>query len=383
MKVITMIFLLITVLQIYVLSNKLNMIKIKKLTTIIAFIFLIVSIILELYLLKLIDTEVNNNLKFKVRVILYMLIVLIYNVYIYIECKKQKIIRTSIKEAIDKSQTGIMLLDKNSEINMINSRMKEILDELEIKNNFIKAIKNKAIDKVGQDYILKSKNKIYIFTKIENSGEVLVNDITEEYNLQKEIEKQNKKIENNNKEITETIEIVEKIEKEKELQRLKRAFHDMLGYKLSIIHQYLIQENNTLISFEEIKRMVEDIFIDINEANNPYKNLSQMIEIYKKLGVTIEIEGTLPKNEKRATYFFEIIRECITNAIKHANSSKIEIAIKNECSKDVMKITNDGNLPKENIIENDGIKGIRRRVAEMGGKIKISTSNKFMIEIEV
>lgn len=383
MKVITMIFLLITVLQIYVLSNKLNMIKIKKLTTIIAFIFLIVSIILELYLLKLIDTEVNDNLKFKVRVILYMLVVLIYNVYIYIECRKQKIIRTSIKEAIDKSQTGIMLLDKNSEINMINSRMKEILDELEIKNNFIKAIKNKAIDKVGQDYILKSKNKIYIFTRIENSGEVLVNDITEEYNLQKEIEKQNKKIENNNKEIAETIEIVEKIEKEKELQRLKSAFHDMLGYKLSIIHQYLIQENNTLISFEEIKRMVEDIFIDINEANNPYKNLSQMLEIYKKLGVTIEIEGTLPKNEKRATYFFEIIRECITNAIKHANSSKIEIAIKNESSKDVMKITNDGNLPKENIIENDGIKGIRRRVAEMGGKIKINTSNKFMIEIEV
>lgn len=381
MELLMLILLAITILQIYVLSIKLSMVRIEKITTFLTIFFLTISITLELYMLKMIDIQVKEKYELKILIAIYILIVSTYTGYIYGKSKKQKITKNSIKKAIDLSQTGILLIDKNNEINMINSKMKEILDTLEIKNNYTKEIKNKAIDKIGQDYLLKVKDKIYLFT--QNSLEILANGVTEEYNLQREIEKQNKKIESNNKEIVETIEIIEKIEKEKELQKLKSAFHDMLGYKLSIIHQYLIQENNTLISFNEIKKIVEDMFGDIDEANDPQKNLEKMIEIYKKLSIAIELKGVLPKNEKKATYFFEIIRECVTNAIKHAGSTKIEINIKNEHTKDIMEIKNNGTMPKENIIENDGIKGIRRRVAEMNGRIKITALDKFIVEIEV
>lgn len=48
--------------------------------------------------------------------------------------------------------------------------------------------------------------------------------------------------------------------------------------------------------------------------------------------------------------------------------------------KNLMTITNNGILPKDKIVENDGIKGMRRRSAETGGILKISTQNEFKIE---
>ena len=108
-----------------------------------------------------------------------------------------------------------------------------------------------------------------------------------------------------------------------------------------------------------------------------------MIKIHQKNGTNIIIKGKLPENEKQAEVFFEIIREATTNAIKHAESSKIFVEIKETLEKTNMVITNDGKKPNEFITENEGIKGMRRKVEEIKGYFYVSTVPEFSVNVSI
>lgn len=380
MEFLAIILLIVTVLQIYILSQKFNVLDFEKWIVGIGLVFLIFSFSLEMCTLKFIYEGINFS-SFNIFLAIYIVCVLALNIFIYLYGReKKRITRNSIKQAIDLSNTGILLLNKYGEIIMINSLMEEILSEANIKKDFVENIKKHSLNKVGKDYLIKGKGKVYLFVINELSGEILAEDITNEYNLQKAIDNQNKEIEKNNEKILKMIDDMEKMEKEKELQKLKSTFHDMLGYKLSILHQYLIQEGNSKMSFNDIRWMMEDVFKDIQVENVSKQNLDEMIKIYKSIGVNVIINGDLPKDDKKAKIFIEIIREAITNAIKHANTDEITINMSVLDDKNLMTITNNGILPKDKIVENDGIRGMRKRLSSINGTLKISTKNRFKIE---
>ena len=85
----------------------------------------------------------------------------------------------------------------------------------------------------------------------------------------------------------------------------------------------LYEENITQENFEEIKFMIQKMFIDIEDTDDTNTNLENLIKIHKKNGTDIIIDGKLPQNKETAKVFFEIIREATTNAIRHAGSSKV------------------------------------------------------------
>ena len=77
------------------------------------------------------------------------------------------------------------------------------------------------------------------------------------------------------------------------------------------------------------------------------------------------------------------VSEAVTNAIRHANSTEVYIKIKGDTEHTKMTIRNNGKKPKAEIIENEGIKGMRRKIAQIGGKIEIITKPEFLINIEI
>ena len=129
--------------------------------------------------------------------------------------------------------------------------------------------------------------------------------------------------------------------------------------------------------------MIKEMFIDIKEIKSSKDRLNELIEIHNKSGTKILLEGKLPQNEEKAIAFFEIIREAVTNAIRHANSTEVYIKIKGDTEHTKMTIRNNGKKPKAEIIENEGIKGMRRKIAQIGGKIEIITKPEFLINIEI
>jgi signal transduction histidine kinase len=310
--------------------------------------------------------------------IIYEIISLIYMYFGYY--KKETITDFSIKKVIDECEFGILVL-KGKRAKLINNKMYEILDKLNIKKDYITNIIKQSIDQLDKNYCVKVEDKYYVF--VINNNEIITFDITEVYKLHQKLNEQNKKLKENNKKILLSIDNIEELEKEKNLLKLKNKYHDILGQNLSILQQYLNKENITQENFEEIKFMIQKMFIDIEDTDDTNANLENLIKIHKKNGTDIIIDGKLPQNKETAKVFFEIIREATTNAIRHAGSSKVFVNIKETLEETYMIITNDGRKPNEFITENQGIKDMRRKVKKLGGMFYISTVPEFSVNISI
>ena len=310
--------------------------------------------------------------------IIYEIISLIYMYFGYY--KKETITDFSIKKVIDECEFGILVL-KGKRAKLINNKMYEILDKLNIKKDYITNIIKQSIDQLDKNYCVKVEDKYYVF--VINNNEIITFDITEVYKLHQKLNEQNKKLKENNKKILLSIDNIEELEKEKNLLKLKNKYHDILGQNLSILQQYLNKENITQENFEEIKFMIQKMFIDIEDTDDTNANLENLIKIHKKNGTDIIIDGKLPQNKETAKVFFEIIREATTNAIRHAGSSKVFVNIKETLEETYMIITNDGRKPNEFITENQGIKDMRRKVKKLGGMFYISTVSEFSVNISI
>ena len=310
--------------------------------------------------------------------IIYEIISLIYMYFRYY--KKETITDFSIKKVIDECEFGILVL-KGKRAKLINNKMYEILDKLNIKKDYITNIIKQSIDQLDKNYCVKVENKYYVF--VINNNEIITFDITEVYELHQKLNEQNRKLEENNKKILLSIDNIEELEKEKNLLKLKNKYHDILGQNLSILQQYLNKEKISQENFEEIKFMIQKMFIDIEDTDDTNTNLENLIKIHKKNGTDIIIDGKLPQNKETAKVFFEIIREATTNAIRHAGSSKVFVNIKETLEETYMIITNDGRKPNEFITENQGIKDMRRKVKKLGGMFYISTVPEFSVNISI
>lgn len=322
--------------------------------------------------------NISTNVLFVVLIIslVYEIISCIYMYYKYF--KKENINDFSIKKVIDTSDFGILVL-RGNKAGLINNTMYEILRELDIKKDYIENIKKCSKEQLNGNYVIEIKNNYYVFAI--NKNEIIAFDITEEYNLQNKLNEQNNKIKNNNNELILGIENIEELEREKNLLNLKNKYHDILGQNLSVLQQYLNKQNISKESFEEIKFMINKMFIEIEDTEDSKVNLQNLIELHKNNGTNIRVTGKLPQNKEIAKVFFEIIREATTNAIKHAGSTNVFIEIKESLEEISMIITNDGKKSNEFITENEGIKGMRRKVNKLNGIFYIQTLPQFSVNV--
>lgn len=336
---------------------------------------LLLIIIIELLNMHYIDNNKFNTILFLISIILalYIGINIIYERII----KKESLSILSVKNAIDLSDNGIMFLNDKGNIILINVVMKDILKEYNINDNYIDNLKEKEIKEIHNEHILKCLNRVWQL-KINNNKEVIALDITDIYKIQEKTRNQNIEIEENNKKILKTLNNIEEVEKEKKLIKIKNEFHDILGHRLSLFGEYLKQDN---INKEEIKFMLDNLFEQFTTLKSPEENLKKLIEVYKVFNINISIIGKLPKNKEVGETFFEIIREAVTNAIIHANSKNIKVVITNSLEKIEMLITNDGIKPNNFINENEGIKGMRRKLKEIGGILIIENEDNFILKI--
>ena len=338
----------------------------------------IVSI--TIFIALFMQESISRNSLFIIAIlsIIYEIISLTYMYFKYY--KKETMTDFSIKKVINECEFGILVL-KSKKAKLINNKMYEILNKLNIKKDYITNIISQSIDQLDKNYCVKVEDKYYVF--VINNNEIITFDITEEYKLHQKLNGQNKKLKENNKKILLSIDNIEELEKEKNLLKLKNKYHDILGQNLSILQQYLNKENITQENFEEIKFMIQKMFIDIEDTDDTNANLENLIKIHKKNGTDIIIDGKLPQNKETAKVFFEIIREATTNAIRHAGSSKVFVNIKETLEETYMIITNDGRKSNEFITENQGIKDMRRKVKKLGGMFYISTVPEFSVNISI
>ena len=316
------------------------------------------------------------NLNYGLSITCYISI--IFSIYVLIKLVMERINKNnyvsilSVKNSLDMASTGIMFLKDKDKLLLINNTMHSILSSLNITKDYI----NNLVKHSFKESLIKANDKVYQINVISNT-EVILYDVTDIYKLHEKEELQNKMIEFNNKKIINTINNMEKIEKTKNLLKIKNEYHDILGHRLALLTSYLEQDKSNV---QDIKFIINNAFEEDKNIKPTYK-LNNLIKMYNIIGINILFNGKLSYEEDISNVLFEVIREAITNAIIHADSKNISIDLVNYLDRVEMTIINDGSKYKGIIHENEGIKGMRRKLSNIGGSLSIDNKDKFTLKV--
>ena len=296
--------------------------------------------------------------------IIFISIHFIYSLYLILtlyEFNQKNISILSIKEALDSLPIGICFADNKKKIIFNNKTMFNILKYNDIDSRIkVSDLWNeiKEKDELFDDEntaLLKYEDDTFmvVLDKSNDLGyQIKATSIKNEYKIIEEIMESNKILEEQEQALKDNILKLEDIERTKSLLRIKGRIHDIFAQRLSIIHQYLDNENITNISNKEIKELLTSMTKEIKEESeisfDDVKN--NIISSYELIGMKITIDGNL----KESNAILKIIREAATNALRHGGATELLV----EAKKDMVIISNNGIEPKF-IKEGNGIKNMK------------------------
>lgn len=301
---------------------------------------------------------------------------------------KRNINYYSHKEPLDELKTAVMF---ESEFNVVyeNLAMKTLLEKLNIKQNqssfeIWKSLKSRENSKIidEQNILVFLDKKVYSFSIIKQSKtQIYAFDITKEYLTTTEIENKQKELKTKQTEILQMIKNLDEIERQREVLSLKSKLHDIIGQRLFILHHILDVIDEKTFDLNSVKSLLKTMLDEIdNEDISEVQNLqNSIVTAFEMIGFNIEISGKIPKETPKAKALIKIIRECATNAIRHANATKLFVNI----SQDRIEIFDNGKFINQTFIENTGIKGMRLNAETLGGELIISKDIGFKVVIKM
>ena len=170
-----------------------------------------------------------------------------------------------------------------------------------------------------------------------------------------------------------------------ERERISRDLHDLLGHTLSVITlkaelaARLIDRDPGRAGAEirEVEQISRAALADVREAVSGMRSRGLPAEIeyarvaLKAAGVTLNVEGEPPAlASAKEAILAMVVREAITNVIRHAQANNCTIAIvADENGETLVEVQDDGRggMP----IVGAGLDGMRMRLAAAGGRLEV------------
>jgi two-component system, NarL family, sensor histidine kinase DesK len=181
-----------------------------------------------------------------------------------------------------------------------------------------------------------------------------------------------------------------------ERERIARDLHDILGHTLSVIilkselASRLIDQDAKLAKaqIEDVERISRQALSEVREAIAGYSRGTLASELDRAMS-TLKVAGLEVDQRCEALEFSAgqervlalVLREAVTNVIRHAKAKHCSIVVSRSDDSHVLEIKDDGCGCE--IKEGMGMRGIRERVAAIGGTARWSTDNGTRLTISI
>jgi len=246
------------------------------------------------------------------------------------------------------------------------------------------------------DYIVKPlvpeilKSKISVFVELYIKNAVLIREIAD----RKLAEEHLRKSEENLRALAAHLQSV----REEEWTRIAREIHDELGQSLTGLKMDLTWVVNRLPGDQRVlAERMKSMFGLIDGTIQSVRKIASRLrpEVLDQLGLTAAIgwhagdfrkrtgircklslpSDTLILDHERSTAAFRIFQELLTNVARHANATRIDVAMRVDSGALVLTVEDNGRGIAESAIEDSkslGLLGMRERVLPFGGAIEIA-----------
>ena len=162
----------------------------------------------------------------------------------------------------------------------------------------------------------------------------------------------------------------------------RAALHNQLGQVLLMGRHYLEHPDDTDANLVYITTTQMNSFL-LGEYKEPTRHkddlLTEVLWMARSIGVTVDINGSLPEQASARTILAHAIQECAANCVKHAKGDRLMVTISD---KEIV-ITNNGKPPKGEIAESGGLLSLRRSAEEAGGTMTVKSQPEFKLTIQL
>ncbi|MEP4889599.1 MAG: sensor histidine kinase [Aliiglaciecola sp.] len=189
---------------------------------------------------------------------------------------------------------------------------------------------------------------------------------------------------------------------ENERQNMSRELHDEMGQSLTAIKAMAVTCQQPKTDVKGITASIIDIcdhlaivVRSMMKTLHPLSlselglsaTLSELVGEWQrrneKLVFDLEYDPSLEKLSDEITiHVYRIVQECLTNVVRHANASKVDILLKNEDGRVKLTVTDDGQGKQINP-SGFGLLAMRERAENLGGHFQIKTMENGGVKVEV
>ena len=189
---------------------------------------------------------------------------------------------------------------------------------------------------------------------------------------------------------------IEHLAKVAERERIARDLHDVLGQTLSVVvlkselagkilHQNPERAQKEMAEVEQIARTA---LAEVREAIRGYRAEGLAAELDRAratldaAGISLDCSATPPKLlPAQETVLSLILREAITNIVRHAHASQCKISLEQNAGRTTLLVEDDGRGGIRN--EGSGLRGMRERVESLNGHLQILSDKGTRLIVDV
>ncbi|MGM9664777.1 MAG: sensor histidine kinase [Eubacteriales bacterium] len=308
----------------------------------------------------------------------------------------QPSLKSMTKEAFDNLPSGICFFNKNGAITLCNRQMYRLVFELtgrdlqsvdELRELMRGTPLHAARD--GTIFVMDSGdiwqfNERTVTDKYQNVyTEITASEVSELYRHKKDLEQKNRQLEEVGERLRRLSANAASIIREEEILNMKMRIHDDIGRSVISARKLLTQYRPTSeLDLTAWKNAVNLLRHD-SENGDDRDALTQLQDAANAIGLKIIVDGNLPQNKASAYHLITAMRECATNAVRHAKSTELYVKLEKNGSFFSAVIKNNGDVPKWEISEGGGLSTLRSRIEKAGGSMTIQSFPYFELTVTV
>ena len=292
----------------------------------------------------------------------------------------------SIKESSDHLPCALCFAWENGQPCLRNLKIDELSHQLTgaallNANEFWEAI-------APQPIVTLSNGRTWSFerTRLELSGQTVYQitgtDITEEARLRLELEQDNQRLQAMNRRLRQYGREVQELTREREILRAKTRVHDEIGHVLLQTRQFLSgargDAEGICAEWRQNTRLLLEKYADERRVDA----FEQLARAAQAIGVTIARSGAFPEDGTENARLVEAAaHECLTNLVRHANGTGLEISGEATPTGWQIRYQNDGDVPAKPIVEGSGLSSLRAQVEAAGGAMAVEHAPRFRLTL--
>jgi len=177
--------------------------------------------------------------------------------------------------------------------------------------------------------------------------------------------------------------------------RIARELHDVLGHQLTVLaleletarHQDGERAREHVVRAKDVAReLLGDVRATVGElrrhAPSLAESLGSLVERVSVPRVRLTVEDDVTVDEEQTVVLVRVVQEALTNAIRHAEATVLDVTVTAEEGR-VRLVAQDDGRGAARVEPGNGLRGIEERVRAAGGTVRLDGRSGFRVEVEL